>query len=94
MSQIKSLIVTDILSTHFLLTMYFFMVDFLAVADNRLTGTVPRDLALISTLELLELSSNDLTGTMPPEICERRNDGLDVLTVDCSEVSCTCCDAC
>ncbi|KAG5253543.1 leucine-rich repeat protein [Salix suchowensis] len=33
--------------------------------DNRLTGPIPRDLANVSSLKVVDVSSNDLCGTIP-----------------------------
>ena len=66
----------------------------LNLSFNEFSGDIPAELGRLSNLAQLELESNDLTGTMPTEVCSRTNFGLDTLTVDCAQVSCTCCDSC
>lgn len=68
--------------------------EILNLSSNKFSGVIPTELGRLSNLELLELASNDLSGTMPSEICNRTTQALDTLTVDCAQVSCTCCDSC
>jgi hypothetical protein len=41
--------------------------------SNKLVGTIPTEVALLSSLRHLQLSSNDISGTLPSEIGNLRN---------------------
>ena len=57
----------------------------LALGDNGLTGSIPRQLANISSLERLDLSCNDLSGAIPKEL--GRLTSLKVLDLSLNELS-------
>ncbi|WVY92010.1 hypothetical protein V8G54_037524 [Vigna mungo] len=41
------------------------MFSFRRLNDNRLTGPIPKDLAAVSSLKVVDVSNNDLCGTIP-----------------------------
>ena len=45
----------------------------LSLRNNNLTGTIPPELGVLTSLTSLELSSNKLTGTIPPELSALAN---------------------
>jgi hypothetical protein len=55
-----------------------------------LTGTIPSELAAISSLEDLEFFENALTGSLDQSFCVE-NRTWDLLKVDCDKVECSCC---
>jgi hypothetical protein len=67
---------------------------YFSLTSNKLTGTVPSELGGLTRLRDLKLTSNRLTGSIPPEVCQLAGDRLDVLLVDCEDVSCSCCGTC
>ena len=71
--------------------------EFLYLQENRLSGSIPNSFGLLSSLNELTLHRNLLTGVVPSPVCTLRGTGpsdLQVLTVDCNEVSCSCCTTC
>jgi hypothetical protein len=62
--------------------------------NNQFMGTVPGDFGLLTNLQELTLHENMMTGSISSTICNLRTDDLRVLTVDCDEVSCSCCSTC
>jgi hypothetical protein len=62
----------------------------LTLESNGLVGTVPTELALLTTLMSLKINLNDMTGSIPTGMC---NNVLQVLDTDCA-VTCDCCDWC
>jgi hypothetical protein len=72
-------------------------VEFLYLSRNRLSGRIPNSFGLLTSLNELTLHRNVLTGAVPSTVCTLRGTGssdLQVLTVDCNEVSCSCCSTC
>jgi len=69
--------------------------EVLSLDRNELQGTIPTDLGNLPKLDTLGLERNRFKGEISSEICElKRNKALDLLTVDCNEVSCGCCSNC
>lgn len=62
--------------------------------SNSFTGIIPTSLGLLSKLTRLELHGNDMAGSVPTEVCDLISAGsLITLTVDCTQIQCTCgCD--
>jgi hypothetical protein len=64
--------------------------------ENRLQGTLPTEMALLTSLEELLVYSNQLTGTVPEEVCSQLEDPAGSLqpplnlTVDCGRLECGC----
>ena len=52
----------------------------------RLAGSIPRSLALVSTLSVLDLTSNQLTGSLPVEYCQAAQ--LQTLAVTSNALTC------
>lgn len=46
---------------------------FFRAGKNRLRGTIPTELFLLTTLRTLELEGNELESTIPTEICQLEN---------------------
>eukprot|EP00934_Nitzschia_sp_Nitz4_P004671 Nitzschia sp. Nitz4//scaffold3_size479765//352407//355277//NITZ4_000147-RA/size479765-augustus-gene-1.617-mRNA-1//-1//CDS//3329550899//4661//frame0 len=66
------------------------------LANNTFSGTFP-SMAFVSldSLKVLELHGNNITGVVSEALCNRTGDSffdIGVLTVDCDEVQCECCD--
>lgn len=69
----------------------------LNVSNNAFTGTIFAGFGNLTNLRTLELYSNDLSGSVPKELCDIREEEsgkFSTLSVDCMEVSCTCCTNC
>ena len=72
----------------------------LMLDGNKLTGSIPS--AAINDLtisNILTFDRNFFTGAISPTTCRRKGDGrarndLEVITVDCQEVTCSCCNNC
>ncbi|KAG7367594.1 two component regulator [Nitzschia inconspicua] len=63
--------------------------------DNQLTGTIPTELSTMTSMASLELQQNLLQGTVESEICLGLGAPDDAtIRVDCSDVSCGCCEGC
>eukprot|EP00934_Nitzschia_sp_Nitz4_P009144 Nitzschia sp. Nitz4//scaffold17_size182527//175697//176941//NITZ4_001885-RA/size182527-exonerate_protein2genome-gene-0.54-mRNA-1//1//CDS//3329539433//9134//frame0 len=73
----------------------------LRLQQNRLSGTLPSELALLSNLDVLMIQKNQLTGTIPSPLCmmnlntnfvdsfsSRRSLEVDELVEACSAVAC------
>lgn len=66
----------------------------LKLSNNAFSGPIPMAFDVLILLNTLELEGNELEGSISDELCSRRGDGiaqLNELTVDCPEVTCTCC---
>jgi len=63
---------------------------------NEITGSIPTELGLLSSLGFasagLILEETNLTGTVPLELCRLRNSTGFSFSLDCTDVSCGCCD--
>jgi hypothetical protein len=67
----------------------------LVVDNNSLGGTVPDSFGSLTSLNVLELHGNGFTGSISDSICRLVQEGnLDVLTADCEEITCACCNGC
>lgn len=44
-----------------------------------LTGTIPRSMANLTNLRVLDLTANHLTGTVPPRLCSHESDMVNML---------------
>jgi hypothetical protein len=67
----------------------------LDVSQNQLLGSVPESVGELTSLSAFRLEANGLTGSIPSVMCERQQMGeLATISVDCSEVVCSCCDGC
>jgi Leucine-rich repeat (LRR) protein len=67
----------------------------LLVDNNSFMGTVPGSFGLLTSLNVFELQGNGFSGSIPDSICALVSDGgLQVLTADCSRVTCDCCTEC
>lgn len=62
--------------------------------NNKLRGTVPSTLGNINRLHTLRLEANNLTGNMPGGVCSRFSREFSTFYVDCSAVTCSCCNFC
>jgi hypothetical protein len=69
---------------------------FLLLRKYKLSGTIPTELGLLSSLRTLLLGQVRLTVSVPSEVCEQFEPSSDTLVVDCPEVrfdcNCTCVD--
>jgi len=63
----------------------------LIVNNNSFGGTVPDSFGELTNLNVLELHANEFTGSISESICALP---LEVLTADCSEITCDCCTEC
>jgi len=66
----------------------------LNLSQNQLLGVVPESLGKLTNVSLIQLQSNDLAGTIPSTMCDQQAEALVTLFVDCSEVTCSCCEGC
>ena len=66
----------------------------LNLSQNRLEGAVPESLGELTNVSLVRLEANNLEGTIPSTLCDRQGEGLVTMFVDCSEVTCSCCERC
>jgi hypothetical protein len=64
----------------------------MSLKNNELSGTVPSELGRLSSLSTLTLHDNNLSGQVPLEVCNIAM--IDILNVDCDEISCSCCTEC
>jgi len=70
----------------------------LMLDGNKFSGDLPNvaidDLTISNTLKF---DKNSFTGAISPTTCRRKGDGrndLQIITVDCNEVTCSCCNNC
>ena len=70
----------------------------LMLDGNKFSGDLPNvainDLTISNTLKF---DRNSFTGAISPSTCRRKGDGrndLQIITVDCKEVTCSCCNNC
>jgi hypothetical protein len=66
----------------------------LNLSQNRLVGPVPESLGELTNVSLVRLEANNLDGTIPSTLCDRQAEPLVTLFVDCSKVTCSCCERC
>jgi Leucine-rich repeat (LRR) protein len=68
---------------------------FLMLHDNFLSGSLPASLSTLPNLVVLSLHQNDFVdnGIDAGSIC-RDDSKLELMTVDCGEIDCPCCDEC
>ena len=105
---IMQLLQLDLRSNHFLGTIspsvgLLTNLVSLSLADNMLSGVVPKELASLSKLRTLTINGNpNLTGSLPEEVCWGQ-DGLAQIVADCASseatglppnVVCPCCTMC
>jgi len=70
------------------------------LANNVLTGDIPNEMALLESLWLLRLEGNMLGGSVPQKLCNLTNANTEdesgglAISVDCEEVTCSCCLDC
>lgn len=63
----------------------------LILFGNRIFGTIPSELSRANSLQRIELVDNSLTGSVPANLCSLLGSPtLQILAVDCIEVSCEC----
>jgi len=67
----------------------FVRVRQLFLSGNRFAGSIPESIGRLLDLRVGLFNENDLTGAMPNVACTELN--ALVLSVDCDEVSCSCC---
>jgi len=80
----------------------FSSLESLILWQNQLTGSIPSSIGNIQSLEMFQLPYNNIIGVMPEEICDLRDDNLDILSSDCKsliddmpvKVTCNCCTTC
>jgi hypothetical protein len=65
------------------------MVEFI-LNDNKLKGRIPGGLANWNNVTEIALHDNLLDGSVPKPLCTNRSDSL-LISVDCKEVECDCC---
>ena len=68
-------------------------------ARNEFTGSVPSELGLINSMQLLWVHGNGFSGDIPLDICLLRGpENLRILNADCAgftpKITCACCTAC
>lgn len=65
---------------------------------NKFSGDLPSEsIDELALSKELTFARNSFTGVISSKLCERRGKGyhdLNILTVDCQEVACTCCNNC
>jgi hypothetical protein len=63
---------------------------------NNLSGDIPTELGLLSSMALLQVEGNEFVGSMPEEICANTVSVLTTLGADCldSLFNCSCCTCC
>ena len=66
----------------------------MALDNNGLHGNVDPWLGSLARLEKLTLHDNDFAGAIPGEVCLLRDSLLSILSADCFEVDCSCCNVC
>ena len=71
------------------------MVTRIELRNNGLQGTlIPPELQYVTKLKVLNLRANDLAGAVPSAVCDLQAANVGEFKVDCSAVTCTCCDEC
>lgn len=70
------------------------------VANNKLSGPIPREVAALTSLIALWLHGNEFSGSLPEAICSLKP-FLEDLRADCKEdesgfieLTCSCCTEC
>lgn len=66
--------------------------EYLMLSDNKLTGEIPVGLGSQTDLEIVSLHHNGLIGEAGG-LCTAKSE-IQVLTTDCGEITCDCCDEC
>lgn len=56
--------------THCLTILFFLVLSFADIFNNKLTGTIPEELSSVSVLQILHLKNNMLEGTIPENLGE------------------------
>jgi len=64
----------------------------LNLSQNQLSGVIPQSIAEFTNLSVMKLESNEVVGSIPLTMCEREAEAVLSLSVDCMDVSCSCCD--
>lgn len=71
------------------------MVTRIELRNNGLQGTfIPPELQYVTKLKVLNLRANDLAGAVPSSVCNLQAANAGDFKVDCSAVTCDCCDEC
>ena len=66
--------------------------EYVYLEGNNFSGQVPSELGQLTKLKLMHLHDSKLSGEMPASICKLKEGFLlRDLTVDCEELTCTCC---
>jgi Leucine-rich repeat (LRR) protein len=65
-------------------------IEELYLDNNDLTGMIPTQLSALTNLQIATLDNNFLKDSISPGICSLFGGQLDSLTIDCSEVFCSC----
>ena len=65
---------------------------FLLLSDNKLSGPLPENVSSVTELAVVTLHSNNFTGSAAP-FC-MVDHPLNLLTIDCRNVTCPCCNTC
>lgn len=67
---------------------------YLLLHDNQLTGSLPDSMKSLENLRVLVLHLNNITDDqVAPSICADLPN-FELMTVDCEEIDCPCCDEC
>jgi hypothetical protein len=65
-------------------------IEELYLDNNDLTGMIPTQLSALTNLQIATLDNNFLTDSISPGICSLFGVKLESLSIDCSEVICSC----
>jgi hypothetical protein len=64
----------------------------LLLSDNKLVGSIPEELGSLEDLVVVSLHHNGLIGEAG-DLCKAESE-VQVLTTDCGDITCDCCDEC
>jgi hypothetical protein len=67
---------------------------FLLLHGNQLTGSLPQNLDALDNLVVISLHQNKITDNNTANSICKDDSKLELMTVDCGEISCPCCDEC